>query len=53
MQRGRKPTELLDDVKRGVIPVWHHRLHIRESTDASGTSGRQWLDHLLKVVPVP
>jgi MoxR-like ATPase len=47
------PAVYPDDVKRGVIPVWHHRLHTRESTDASGTSGRQWLEHLLKVVPVP
>jgi len=42
-----------DDVKRAVLPVWQHRLPSRETGDAGGTTTRQWLEHLLKVVPVP
>jgi MoxR-like ATPase len=42
-----------DDVKRGVVPVWLHRLHSIEPAEAGGAAGRQWLEHLLKVVPVP
>jgi MoxR-like ATPase len=42
-----------DDVKRAVLPVWQHRLPSRDTGDGSGTTTRQWLEHLLKVVPVP
>ncbi|MFN0128890.1 MAG: AAA family ATPase [Verrucomicrobiales bacterium] len=42
-----------DDVKRAVLPVWQHRLPARDTGDSGGTSPRQWLEHLLKVVPVP
>lgn len=42
-----------DDVKRAVLPVWQHRLPARETGEAGGTTTRQWLEHLLKVVPVP
>ncbi len=41
-----------DDVKRAVLPVWQHRLPAREIGEG-GTAPRQWLEHLLKVVPVP
>jgi MoxR-like ATPase len=42
-----------DDVKRAVLPVWQHRLPARETGETGGTTTRQWLEHLLKVVPVP
>jgi MoxR-like ATPase len=42
-----------DDVKRAVLPVWQHRLPSRDTGDTGGTTTRQWLEHLLKVVPVP
>jgi MoxR-like ATPase len=41
-----------DDVKRAVLPVWQHRLPTRETGEAGTTTARQWLEHLLKVVPV-
>ncbi|MGI8603243.1 MAG: AAA family ATPase [Verrucomicrobiales bacterium] len=42
-----------DDVKRVALPVLQHRLATRDTPDASPTSARQWLEHLLRVVPVP
>ena len=42
-----------DDVKRAVLPVWQHRLPARDTGDASAGTTRQWLEHLLRVVPVP
>jgi MoxR-like ATPase len=42
-----------DDVKRALLPVWQHRLPAREGGESGSTSTRQWLEHLLKVVPVP
>ena len=47
------PAVYPDDVKKAVIPVWLHRLPLRETADSSESGARQWLEHLLKVVPVP
>ncbi|MGI8602006.1 MAG: AAA family ATPase [Verrucomicrobiales bacterium] len=41
-----------DDVKRVALPVLQHRLSTRDVPEASPTSARQWLEHLLRVVPV-
>ncbi len=43
-----------DDVQHAVLPVWQHRLHGRDGAgEDSGTGTRQWLEHLIKVIPVP
>jgi MoxR-like ATPase len=47
------PAVYPDDVKRAALPVLQHRLNTRDSADASSSTARQWLEHLLRVVPVP
>lgn len=41
-----------DDVQRAVLPVWQHRLQTRDGLGEDG-GARQWLEHLLRVIPVP
>ncbi len=47
------PAVYPDDVQKAVVPVWLHRLNGRDAADASGSAGRQWLEHLVRVIPAP
>jgi MoxR-like ATPase len=47
------PAVYPEDVKRAVMPVLHHRLNTRDAADMTGAGARQWLEHLLRVIPVP
>ncbi len=47
------PAVYPDDVKRVALPVLAHRLTLRDAVDASGSTARQWIDHLLRTVPAP
>jgi MoxR-like ATPase len=47
------PAVYPDDVKRAAHPVLQHRLSGRDSADPSGVAAKQWIDHILRSVPVP
>ena len=49
----REPAVYPDHVKKAAVPVLQHRLGLREATDGGQAQARQWIEHLLRVVPVP